>query len=82
MAAVEGGHVCMLDYMQAFEPAASAAQMTHMLNVAGGRDHLCAAQWLWQQGAEWPAVLTYGFAAWRTDVLQWARYEGCTAPTG
>eukprot|EP00953_Heterococcus_sp_UTEX-ZZ885_P017511 9799-Heterococcus_DN1.PRE.1 len=52
-----------------------------MLNVAGAYRRLAAAKWLRQQGAEWPAVLKYESRAWNTDVVQWARDEGCTSPT-
>jgi hypothetical protein len=57
LTAADGGHVPVLDFMQNFEPAATAAKLTEMLNAAGSRDYLAAAKWLRQQGAEWPAVL-------------------------
>jgi hypothetical protein len=60
---------------------ATAALQTEMLNVAGAYRKLTAAKWLRQQGAEWPAVLKYESRAWNTDVVQWARDEGCTSPT-
>jgi hypothetical protein len=52
-----------------------------MLNAAASHHHLAAAQWLRQQGAEWPTVLRFDMQSWDTDVLQWARDEGCTSPT-
>eukprot|EP00953_Heterococcus_sp_UTEX-ZZ885_P036050 18588-Heterococcus_DN1.PRE.2 len=30
-----------------------------MLNAAGANDHLAAAKWLRQQGADWPPVLRH-----------------------
>jgi hypothetical protein len=80
MTAAENGDVPILDYVQDCEPA-SAAQLTEMLNTAASHHHLAAAQWLRQQGAEWPAVLQFGRESWDTGVLQWARDEGCTSLT-
>jgi hypothetical protein len=65
----------------------TAAQLTKMLNAAGANDRLEAAQWLREQGAEWPAVLIhndhYGEHAmrstWRALTLKWARDKGCTS---
>jgi hypothetical protein len=90
VAAVEGGRVATLEYLQQFEPAASAAQLTEMLSRAGydnelathggARPRLAVAKWLRQHGAEWPAVLKCGMHSWAGVVLQWARDEGCTNP--
>jgi hypothetical protein len=66
--------------MQSKQPAASAAQLTDLLNVAGAYNQLTIARWLRRQGAEWPAVLGHDDLPWRTDVLQWARDEGCASP--
>jgi hypothetical protein len=68
-------------YMLGVEPAASAAQLTHVLNVAGANNKLRVAKWLRQQGAEWPEELRINPFSWKGNVLQWARDEGCTAPT-
>jgi hypothetical protein len=40
---------------------------------------MAAAQWLRQQGAEWPAVLGKFHIKWSGTLLQWARREGCTS---
>jgi Ankyrin repeats (3 copies) len=74
------GHLSVLRYLVDVEPAASAAQLTEMLNDAGRCNWLSIAQWLRQQGAEWPAVLGSQWRSWRTAALQWARDEGCTSP--
>jgi hypothetical protein len=80
-AAAESGDLPTIMYALSAEPAASAAQLTEMLNAAGSNSKLPAAKWLRQQGAEWPAVLKHAFSVWKADVLQWARDEGCTSPT-
>jgi hypothetical protein len=80
MTAAAAGHLPVLMYAMSAEPAASAAQLTEMLNAAGANNHLSEAKWLRQAGAEWPAVLRHNRTAWKTDVLQWARAEGCTSP--
>jgi hypothetical protein len=67
-------------YIAEVQPAASAAQLTQMLNVAGANGSLETAEWLRQQGAGWPAVLRYRARSWRGAALQWARAEGCTSP--
>jgi hypothetical protein len=73
------GYLPVLEYLAGVEPAASTAQLTEMLNDAGMYNWLSIAQWLRQQGAEWPAVLGLGHA-WKGKALQWARDEGCTSP--
>jgi hypothetical protein len=80
--AAQSGSVEVLVYLQQQRQGASFTtdQLTEMLNIAGAHNKLAAAQWLKQQGAEWPAVLSYG-EPWSGDVLSWARAEGCTAPT-
>jgi hypothetical protein len=67
----------------------TAAQLTKMLNATGPNDELEAAQWLRQQGAQWPAVLVYNNHhwehsttwAWHGETLEWARQQGCTSST-
>jgi hypothetical protein len=63
----------------------NASQMTQLLNYAGLRDKLTIAQWLRQQGAQWPAILRVGTGMfvkqWSDDMIAWARSEGCTSPT-
>jgi hypothetical protein len=75
------GHLSVIVYVVGAEPAPSAALLTELLNAAAINDHLAVAQWLRQRGAQWPAVLKYSDTAWKTNVLQWARDEGCNAPT-
>jgi hypothetical protein len=59
----------------------TVAQLTDMLRYAGAHNHLRAAQWLRQHGADWPAALNcHVDVEWEDDVLEWARAEGCTAP--
>jgi hypothetical protein len=79
-AAAEADDLDMVLYMAEVQPAASAAQLTQMLNAAGANDSLETAEWLRQQGAKWPAVLRYSERSWRGAALQWARAEGCTSP--
>jgi hypothetical protein len=63
--------------------------LTRMLNTAGAYNKLAAAQWLRQQGTEWPAVLKHMGSSvyevwpqsWSGETLAWARAEGCTSPT-
>jgi hypothetical protein len=85
VAAVEGGffegYVSVLNYAQSLEPAPTAAQLTHLLSRALVRSQLATAQWLRQQGAEWPAEIHFYKSPWSDDVLQWAREAGCTSPT-
>eukprot|EP00953_Heterococcus_sp_UTEX-ZZ885_P016491 9272-Heterococcus_DN1.PRE.3 len=67
-------------YMVDKEPAPSAAQFTDLLRTAGVYQ-LVIAQWLRQQGAEWPTQLRSHGRPWGAAALQWARDEGCTSPT-
>jgi hypothetical protein len=76
VAAAGGGHLTLLEFMQQIEPAASAVQLTELLQRTGRRcqfakaagcrtyDHLAVLKWLRQQGAEWPAALRYRGTAW------------------
>jgi hypothetical protein len=85
-AAARGGSVQVLQYLQQRGMVITAEQLTAMLNAAGAHSKLAAAQWLLQQGAEWPAVLRYEELyhkplKWSGPALAWARAEGCTAPT-
>jgi shikimate 5-dehydrogenase len=60
-----------------------------MLSSAGHNNKLAAAQWLRQQGADWPAVLVHNVHVashtiampWPTKAVAWAREQGCTSPT-
>jgi hypothetical protein len=59
--------------------ATDAAALTMLLDIAGMHSRLAAAQWLRQQGAEWPS--RFNWFPWKNEVLAWARAEGCTTPT-
>jgi hypothetical protein len=75
------GSIAMMEYLQQQGLLATAAQLTAMLNIAAANNRLAAAQWLRQQGAQWPHRLKYNIKYWRGDTLVWARQQGCTAPT-
>jgi hypothetical protein len=88
LAAAHGGSTHVLAYLW-HQPLVhlqlGAQPLTAMLNAAGANNKLAAAQWLRQQGAEWPAVLQYAYTVgqlkqWRGSVLEWARTAGCTSP--
>jgi hypothetical protein len=80
-AAESTGSPKVMAYLLA-EGLLNAELLTTMLNVAGALDQLAAAQWLRQQGAEWPAVLRNEELrqSWHSATLAWARAEGCTSP--
>jgi Ankyrin repeats (3 copies) len=70
----------ILRYMLSVEPAASAAQLTELLNEAGSCNRFAAAHLLRQQGAKWPAELSLNGRPWEARAVQWARDEGWTSP--
>jgi hypothetical protein len=79
--AARGGGVDVLSYLQAEGFLDNVQLLSYLLKVAGAHNKLAAAQWLRQQGADWPAVLLDYNTKWFGDVLAWARAEGCTSPT-
>eukprot|EP00953_Heterococcus_sp_UTEX-ZZ885_P031708 16610-Heterococcus_DN1.PRE.12 len=79
--AAEGGSIEVMTYLQEQGVHASPSKLREMLSAAGANEQLAAAQWLRQQGAEWPAVLRMDGTSWQKDVLKWARAAGCTSPT-
>jgi hypothetical protein len=79
--AAMGGSIDFLMYVQQQGMRPTPAMLRSMLNIAAVSDKLAAAQWIRQQGAEWPAVLKYNGKKWAGKVLAWARSEGCTSPT-
>jgi hypothetical protein len=82
-AAADFNKVAVFVYMQQDGVVFTAEQLTRLLNSAGVTGSLAAAQWLRQQGAEWPAVLridSYFHRTWRVETLAWARAEGCISP--
>jgi hypothetical protein len=80
LAAAHGGSIAVMQYLQQQGVVTTVEQLTDMLLHAGVWEQLQAAQWLRQQGAEWPTVLHYDRDEWRGDVLAWARAEGCDSP--
>jgi hypothetical protein len=80
--AAAGGGVDVMLYLQQQGIVFDAELLTEMLTDAGAYNKLAAAQWLRQQGAEWPAVLCSILSQqWSGDTLAWARAEGCTSRT-
>jgi hypothetical protein len=79
--AASSGKVAIMEYLLQQGVVPTAAQLTDMLNAAGAHSHMHAAQWLRQQGAEWPTVLRFGmYHTWYGEALAWARAEGCKSP--
>eukprot|EP00953_Heterococcus_sp_UTEX-ZZ885_P012807 7320-Heterococcus_DN1.PRE.1 len=64
--AAESGHIAVLQYMLRPQPL-SAVQLTDVLSAAAAHSHLHAAQWLRQQGAEWPVTLQYDGDQWSSE---------------
>jgi hypothetical protein len=76
--ATDSGHLPVIQHMLQLQPL-SPEQLTEPLNAAGANDHLHVAQWLRQQGAEWPATLQHDGCYWGAEAVVWAREEGCTS---
>jgi hypothetical protein len=85
-----GGIIASLAFVAAaVAPARRARALQIMLQYAGSNNQLATAQWLRAEGAAWPAMLRcvvnigtqHSIAVWSGAVLEWARAEGCTAPT-
>jgi hypothetical protein len=66
----------LVQYLQQQGVQCEPAYLTGMLVRAGTHSKLAAAQWLRQQGAQWPPVLE----RWPAEMCAWATAEGCTAP--
>eukprot|EP00953_Heterococcus_sp_UTEX-ZZ885_P021771 12121-Heterococcus_DN1.PRE.8 len=62
--AAMGGSIDVLLYVQQQGMVSTPARLRSMLNIAAVSEKLAAAQWLRQQGAEWPAVLKYNGKKW------------------
>jgi hypothetical protein len=77
-AAASGGSVDMLTYLQQAGLLTSTELLTDMLDCAARYNKLAAAQWLREQGAEWPAV--YYWRPWGDAVVEWAIAEGFEPP--
>jgi hypothetical protein len=82
-AAAKGGSIEVMEYILQQGVVSESTHLTDMLQAAGAYKRLAAAQWLRQQGAEWPDSLTYYWRGrckrWKGEVLAWARAQGCTA---
>jgi hypothetical protein len=74
------GSTDSLEFLQGAEPTTYVPLLQMMLAVAGACGQLETAQQLRQQGAEWPPVLSIYDKHWTSEVLAWARAEGCTSP--
>jgi hypothetical protein len=77
--AARGGSVDVLTHLQQQGWLASSALLADMLNMAAYCNKLAAAQWLREQGAEWPVAFDR-WRPWSAEVLAWALDEGCTKP--
>jgi hypothetical protein len=81
IAAAYFGYTSILDYLEEQGEVLDAELLTDALYKAGSGNELQVAQWLRQRGAEWPAVLYHSkYDKWSSELLAWARSEGCTAP--
>jgi hypothetical protein len=79
--AAESGSLDVMMYLQQEGLMDSPEVLTRMLNRAGEYNHLAAAQWLRQQGAEWPDEFGNPWTGyWFEEVLDWARAVGRTSP--
>jgi hypothetical protein len=82
MLAAYNDRASILDYLVEKSEVLDAQLLTNALNWTGVGSCLQAAQWLRQHGAQWPAVLGYNeHLQWSSDMIAWAKAEGCTAPT-
>jgi hypothetical protein len=82
-AAAESGSIDTMIYLQQQGIEFTPELLTTMLNAAGARSKLAAAQWLRQQGVEVLSqhIIKRFYATWEGETLEWARAEGCTSPT-
>jgi hypothetical protein len=81
VAAARCGSIDIMLYMQQQGAQWSDELLTQTLNTAEALRQLAAVQWLRQQGAQWPTVLRLSDKRWRGDARDWAKQQGCTAPT-
>jgi hypothetical protein len=56
--------------------------LTEVLLYTGYNNQLAAAKWLREQGVAWPQYLRFyneegGSWGWSSDLIEWARSEGC-----
>jgi hypothetical protein len=81
IAAAYFGYTGILDYLEEQGEVLDAQLLTDALYKAGSGNELQVVQWWRQRGAQWPAVLYQSiYDTWSSELLAWARSEGCTAP--
>jgi hypothetical protein len=81
LTAASWGRMNILAFLHEQRLLPAPHQLSEALQVAGAFGRLVVAQWLRQRGAEWPPVLNHEYTPWTGAVLEWARAEGCIAPT-
>jgi hypothetical protein len=74
--AAQEGRIEIMHYLLRDLALATTELLQKMLDAAGARDNPVAAQWLRQQGADWPVSLYW----WDEVCVTWARQQGCTVP--
>eukprot|EP00953_Heterococcus_sp_UTEX-ZZ885_P006598 4029-Heterococcus_DN1.PRE.2 len=74
------GKIVILECLREALYTPDDALMQMLLTITGAFGQLATAQYLRQQGAEWPPVLNLEGQNWTGEVLAWARAEGCTSP--
>jgi hypothetical protein len=79
--AAQGAHIDIMHNLLLERALETPELLRNMLAAAGTSGSLAAAQWLRQQGADWPNVLQHSDIGWKDNCLAWARQQGCTAPT-
>eukprot|EP00953_Heterococcus_sp_UTEX-ZZ885_P035170 18165-Heterococcus_DN1.PRE.1 len=79
MAAAASGSVEVLVYLQQLGILGDTETLTYALDDALQHNKLAAAQWLKEQGAEWPTV--YYTRHWSSELLTWAVAKGFIPPT-
>jgi hypothetical protein len=81
-AVVRGGAeaFCKLHYLLKRGLLSDTPLLTGLLQTAGANNNLAAAKWLRRHGAAWPEILEGpdGGLSWASELVQWARAEGCT----
>jgi hypothetical protein len=74
------GRVDTLRALQEVGYATDGLMLQVLLTMAGASEQLATAEYLRQQGAEWPPVLSLEGQNWTGEVLAWASAGGCTSP--
>jgi hypothetical protein len=71
-------HICK--YVIA-ESGVTVSKLSELLNMAGIEFDSDIGESLREQDAEWPTVLKRYGTAWKPEMIEWARSQGCTSPT-